>query len=72
MTIDEFEKVLEIGGIHIVASIDWRKQVYDAFLNQDKIVFAPRSPIFTGHTKKAAIKKLKEWYFWEARNANRR
>jgi len=72
MTIDEFEKVLEVSGIYIVARRDWRKQVYDAFLNQDKLVFAPRSPIFTGHTKKAVLKKLKDWYHYEGRkNANR-
>lgn len=67
MTIDEFEKVLEISGVHIVARRDWRMQVYDAFLNQDDMLFLPRSPIFSGHTKKSALKKLKDWYHYEGR-----
>jgi hypothetical protein len=72
MTIDEFKAVVAIGNMQIIAKRDWRKQLYDAFINQDKLVFAPRSPIFSGHTEKAALKKLKDWYHYEGRkNGNR-
>lgn len=71
MTIDEFMAVMNVGGTHIIVKRDWRKQLYDAFINLDRIMFVPISPIFSGHTEKAALKKLKDWYYWEARNANR-
>lgn len=72
MTMNEFVAVMAIGGIEIIVKPALRSRTYDAFLNRSTDFFAPYSPIFSGRTKKSALKKLKDWYHWEARqNGNR-
>ena len=72
MTIDEFKVVVNISRLEVYVKKDLRNQMYDAFLNKSGALIVPTSPIFSGHTKKSAIKKLKDWYHYEGRkNGNR-
>lgn len=86
MTIDEFKAVVAISGLRVyVWENAWLVphnppiRRYTASLTKGHVEDENRLDVinlivaeFTGHTKKSALKKLKDWYYWEARNANRR
>ena len=86
MTIDEFKAVVAVSGLRVYVWKDARLLPHDppirrytAALTKDEVGDEHGwDPVmltvkeFTGHTKKSAVKKLKDWYHWEARNANRR
>jgi hypothetical protein len=83
MTIDEFKAVLAISKQYIVVwkytTVDGhpvRKYTAALIQEHEEDLFDPIHDIkaeFVGHTEKSAIKKLKDWYHWEARqHANNR
>lgn len=77
MTIDEFKQVMAVAGIEVRCfrmdkrypdTTTYKRNTYYAWLAP-----YPDTPAFdtcVGRTEKAAIKKLKDWYHWEARNGN--
>lgn len=82
MTIDEFKAVLAISKLHVVVwkytTVDGhpvRKYTAALIQEREEELFDPIHDIkaeFVGHTKKSAIKKLKDWYYYEGRkNGNR-
>jgi hypothetical protein len=82
MTIDEFKAVLAISKLHVVVwkytTVDGhpvRKYTAALIQEREEDLFDPITDIkaeFVGHTKKSAIKKLKDWYHYEGRkNGNR-
>ena len=79
MTIDEFKRVMAVAGIEVRCyrmdkrypeSDMYRRKTYYAWLAPYRHTTAFDRCI--GHTEKAALKKLKDWYHYEGRkNANR-
>jgi hypothetical protein len=83
MTIDEFKAVVAISRQQVVvwrySSVDGHptnKHTAALIQEHEEDLFDPICDIkaeFVGHTKKAALKKLKDWYMYEGRkNANNR
>lgn len=81
MTIDEFKAVVAISGLRVYVWKDaWLLahnppiRRYTAALVSGEGDCEELDTLnrvvaeFTGHTKKAAIKKLKDWYHYEGRN----
>lgn len=77
MTIDEFKAVLAISGLRVVVwEYAWKPEHpfrrYSAAIVEEpeEDLFDPIVNIkaeFWGHTKKSALKKLKDWYHYEGR-----
>lgn len=79
MTIDEFKAVMSIGDTKVVVwKNSWltatapRKYTAGLIMDCDPITndINPLNLViqeFSGHTEKAALKKLKDWWYYEGR-----